>query len=69
MEMTIDIKRIQDAAVATAKAVLTAAATTGFYIARSPVLMEGRIEMLHYIVNQSICDDYHRYGNLGDRAL
>jgi RHH-type proline utilization regulon transcriptional repressor/proline dehydrogenase/delta 1-pyrroline-5-carboxylate dehydrogenase len=49
--------------------VLTAAATTGFYIARSPVLMEGRIEMLHYIVNQSICDDYHRYGNLGDRAL
>ena len=51
------------------EAVLTAAATTGFYIARSPVLMEGRIEMLHYIVNQSICDDYHRYGNLGDRAL
>ena len=50
------------------EAVLAAAATTGFYIARSPVLMEGRIEMLHYIVNQSICDDYHRYGNLGDRA-
>jgi len=51
------------------QAVLAAAATTGFYIVRSPVLMEGRIEMLHYIVNQSICDDYHRYGNLGDRAL
>ena len=48
--------------------VFEAAATTGFYIARAPVLMEGRIELLHYLVNQSICDDYHRYGNLGDRA-
>ena len=48
--------------------VFEAAATTGFYIARAPVLMEGRIELLHYLVNQSICDDYHRYGNLGERA-
>jgi RHH-type proline utilization regulon transcriptional repressor/proline dehydrogenase/delta 1-pyrroline-5-carboxylate dehydrogenase len=31
--------------------------------------MEGRIELLHYVINQSICDSYHRYGNLGDRAL
>jgi RHH-type proline utilization regulon transcriptional repressor/proline dehydrogenase/delta 1-pyrroline-5-carboxylate dehydrogenase len=51
------------------QAVFKAAATTGFYIARAPVLMEGRIELLHYFVNQSICDDYHRYGNLGERAL
>ena len=45
------------------------AAETGFYIARSPVLMEGRIELLHYLQNQSICDSYHRYGNLGERSL
>ena len=49
--------------------VLQAAAETGFYIARSPVLMEGRIELLHYVINQSICDSYHRYGNLGERAM
>jgi RHH-type proline utilization regulon transcriptional repressor/proline dehydrogenase/delta 1-pyrroline-5-carboxylate dehydrogenase len=49
--------------------VLAAAARRGVYIARAPVLMEGRIEMLHYCQNQSICDTYHRYGNLGDRSI
>jgi len=50
------------------QAVLKAAARTGYYIARSPVLMEGRLELLHYVQNQSICNNYHRYGNLGERA-
>jgi len=50
-------------------AVFAAVAETGFYIARDPVLAEGRLELLHYLVNQSICDTYHRYGNLGERAL
>jgi RHH-type proline utilization regulon transcriptional repressor/proline dehydrogenase/delta 1-pyrroline-5-carboxylate dehydrogenase len=45
-----------------------AAAKTGFYIARSPVMMEGRIELLQYYRQQSICHTYHRYGNLGDRS-
>ena len=45
-----------------------AAATAGFYIARSPVLMEGSIELLQYFRQQSICNNYHRYGNLGERA-
>ncbi|MEN8189315.1 MAG: bifunctional proline dehydrogenase/L-glutamate gamma-semialdehyde dehydrogenase [Thermodesulfobacteriota bacterium] len=45
-----------------------AAAQTGFFIARSPVYMEGRLELLHYFRQQSICNNYHRYGNLGDRA-
>jgi len=49
--------------------VFAAAAKTGFYIARAPVLMEGRIELLHYYRQQTICDEYHRYGNLGERAL
>ncbi|KPJ78701.1 MAG: aldehyde dehydrogenase [Deltaproteobacteria bacterium SG8_13] len=49
--------------------VYQAAAATGTYIARSPVLMDGRIELLHYVVNQSVCDSYHRYGNLGERGL
>jgi RHH-type proline utilization regulon transcriptional repressor/proline dehydrogenase/delta 1-pyrroline-5-carboxylate dehydrogenase len=48
--------------------VLEAAAAAGFYIARSPVLMEGSIELLQYYQQQSICNNYHRYGNLGARA-
>ena len=31
--------------------------------------MEGRIELLQYFRQQSVCDNYHRYGNLGDRAV
>jgi RHH-type proline utilization regulon transcriptional repressor/proline dehydrogenase/delta 1-pyrroline-5-carboxylate dehydrogenase len=48
--------------------VLSAAAKTGFYIARTPVMMDGRIELLQYYRQQSICNNYHRYGNLGERA-
>ncbi|MBI9076636.1 MAG: bifunctional proline dehydrogenase/L-glutamate gamma-semialdehyde dehydrogenase [Desulfatibacillum sp.] len=44
------------------------AAKTGFYISRTPVSMEGRIELLQYIQEQSLSINYHRYGNLGDRA-
>jgi RHH-type proline utilization regulon transcriptional repressor/proline dehydrogenase/delta 1-pyrroline-5-carboxylate dehydrogenase len=48
--------------------IFAAAAETGFFIARAPVLMEGRIELLHYYRQQSVCTNYHRYGNLGFRA-
>jgi len=49
--------------------VYAAAAESGFYLARAPVMMDGRLELLHYYRQQSICDNYHRYGNLGERAL
>ena len=49
--------------------VFKAAAKTGFYISRTPVSMEGRIELLQYIQEQSISVNYHRYGNLGDRSV
>jgi RHH-type proline utilization regulon transcriptional repressor/proline dehydrogenase/delta 1-pyrroline-5-carboxylate dehydrogenase len=48
--------------------VFRAAASTGFYIARAPVMMEGRIELLQYYRQQSVCTNYYRYGNLGARA-
>jgi RHH-type proline utilization regulon transcriptional repressor/proline dehydrogenase/delta 1-pyrroline-5-carboxylate dehydrogenase len=48
--------------------VLHAAAEIGFYIARTPVMMDGRVELLQYYRQQSICDNYHRYGNLGERV-
>ena len=50
------------------KDVLRAVGDSGIYIARSPVLAEGRIELLWYLTEQSISDTYHRYGNLGARA-
>jgi RHH-type proline utilization regulon transcriptional repressor/proline dehydrogenase/delta 1-pyrroline-5-carboxylate dehydrogenase len=49
--------------------VYQAASRVGFTIIRSPVLMEGRIELLHYFQQQSVCDTYHRYGNLGERTV
>ncbi|MCP3923593.1 MAG: bifunctional proline dehydrogenase/L-glutamate gamma-semialdehyde dehydrogenase [Desulfobacterales bacterium] len=49
--------------------VFEAAAKTGFYIARTEVTMDGRFELLQYVKEQSICDSYHRYGNIGERAL
>jgi RHH-type transcriptional regulator, proline utilization regulon repressor / proline dehydrogenase / delta 1-pyrroline-5-carboxylate dehydrogenase len=45
------------------------AAKRGFYISRTKVVMEGRIELLQYFHEQSICDSYHRYGNLGERSI
>jgi len=38
------------------------------YIADTPVLMHGRVELLWYVREQSVCVDYHRYGNLGVRT-
>ena len=46
-----------------------AAAERGCHISHVPVLMEGRIEMRHYFQEQSLCNSYHRYGNLGDRTF
>jgi RHH-type proline utilization regulon transcriptional repressor/proline dehydrogenase/delta 1-pyrroline-5-carboxylate dehydrogenase len=45
-----------------------AAAEVGVYLAAAPVLAVGRIELLQYLREQSLCVDYHRYGNLGARA-
>ncbi|MEM7313542.1 MAG: aldehyde dehydrogenase family protein, partial [Planctomycetota bacterium] len=45
-----------------------AAAKVGLYIADTPVMASGRLELLWYVEEQSISDNYHRYGNLGERA-
>ncbi|MGD8367091.1 MAG: bifunctional proline dehydrogenase/L-glutamate gamma-semialdehyde dehydrogenase [Desulfobacterales bacterium] len=69
-EAVAQVQRIRYAAPERVPAVVfEATAETGFYIAREPVLAEGRVELLHYLINQSICDTYHRYGNLGERTL
>ncbi len=46
-----------------------AAAEKGMYIARNTPLVEGRLELLQYMREQSISTNYHRYGNLGERDL
>ncbi|MBI1375653.1 MAG: aldehyde dehydrogenase family protein [Phycisphaera sp.] len=51
-----------------ADSVRRAAAESGVYLATDAVLCEGRIELLWYLREQSLCVDYHRYGNLGARA-
>jgi RHH-type proline utilization regulon transcriptional repressor/proline dehydrogenase/delta 1-pyrroline-5-carboxylate dehydrogenase len=49
-------------------AVLEAAAEAGECVVSVPVSGEGRLELLWYVQEQSISIDYHRYGNLGQRA-
>lgn len=48
---------------------IRAAANAAFiYVADAPVSPLGRIELLWYVQEQSLCVDYHRYGNLGARS-
>ncbi|MEI6754015.1 MAG: bifunctional proline dehydrogenase/L-glutamate gamma-semialdehyde dehydrogenase [Paludibacter sp.] len=42
------------------------AAETGKYIATSNPLVEGRLELLHYLKEQSIAFEYHRYGSISE---
>ena len=46
---------------------LTAAHEAGVHCEDSPVLTNGRVELLRYLREQVLCVDYHRHGNLGDR--
>jgi len=48
--------------------VRTAAAEVLQYIADTPPLAHGRVELLWYFQEQSLSHLYHRYGNLGLRA-
>jgi RHH-type proline utilization regulon transcriptional repressor/proline dehydrogenase/delta 1-pyrroline-5-carboxylate dehydrogenase len=48
--------------------VIKASAKKGFYIAKNRVSMHGDVELLNYFYEQSISNNFHRYGNLGARA-
>ena len=39
------------------------------FIVRHRPMMGGRLELLNYFEEQSISHSYHRYGNIGIRAL
>ena len=40
------------------------AAVLGKHVASNPVLAEGRLELLHYLKEQSVSYEYHRYGSI-----
>jgi len=40
-----------------------------YYLATAPFVAHGRIELMHYYIEQSVSHRYHRYGNLGIKAL
>ena len=46
-----------------------AIADKALYIASAPFIPQGRIELMHYYIEQSISNSYHRYGNLGARGV
>ncbi|HIN85134.1 MAG TPA: aldehyde dehydrogenase family protein, partial [Myxococcales bacterium] len=48
--------------------ILKAVGDSGIFIAQAPVLAEGRLELMWYVMEQSISHNYHRHGNLGARA-
>ncbi len=49
------------------QAIKEAAAQAGVHFIDAPVLVNGRLELLHYLREMSLSIDYHRYGNLGLR--
>jgi len=49
--------------------VFTKASESLTFIVRSAPMMEGRLELLNYFIEQSISHSYHRYGNIGARDL
>ncbi|MFV0482296.1 MAG: proline dehydrogenase family protein [Campylobacteraceae bacterium] len=51
------------------KRVYAEAAKLAKFIVRQKPLMGGRLELLNYFDEQSISHSYHRYGNLGARAV
>ena len=51
------------------KYIFAEAAKIAKFIVRGNPMMEGRLELLNYFEEQSISHSYHRYGNIGVRAL
>ncbi len=45
------------------------AAKTVTFIVRQKPMMEGRLELLNYFIEQSVSHSYHRYGNIGARGI
>jgi len=57
-----DIKKVPEV-------VFKEASKTATFVVRAKPMMEGRLELLNYFIEQSISHSYHRYGNIGARGI
>lgn len=49
------------------KELFLAASISSTFISKDPVLANGRLELLHYLREESTCHTFHRYGDMGVR--
>jgi len=49
--------------------IYNAIADQAIYIASENFVSHGRLELMHYFIEQSISNSYHRYGNLGIQSI
>ncbi|GIT99798.1 bifunctional protein PutA [Sulfurovum sp. TSL6] len=49
--------------------IYNAIAHKAIYIASDNFVSHGRLELMHYFIEQSISNSYHRYGNLGIQSI
>ncbi|MEO1527467.1 MAG: bifunctional proline dehydrogenase/L-glutamate gamma-semialdehyde dehydrogenase [Planctomycetota bacterium] len=66
-EGRIDRLRVFGSAASLGEVILEAARGAFLTILAEPVVQDAEIELLRYLSEQSISNDYHRYGNLGRR--
>ncbi len=62
-----DFERIRTCKADIPMEVYVAAAKIDKYIATAPPVKEGRVELIHYIKEQSITFEYHRYGSITEK--
>jgi RHH-type proline utilization regulon transcriptional repressor/proline dehydrogenase/delta 1-pyrroline-5-carboxylate dehydrogenase len=62
----VGVRRIR-ALGAVERVVLVAAQAAGIHVEAAPVVLCGRVELLRYLHEQTRTNDYHRFGNLGER--
>jgi len=60
----VNYERVRACSPGLSDAVYKQAAALGKHIASEKPLVEGRIELLHYVKEQSIAYEYHRYGSI-----
>lgn len=58
-----DYERVRTISENVPEKVFETAAKHDKYIAKAPVVKDGRVELTHYIKEQSIANEYHRYGS------
>ena len=61
-----DYERIRTCSANIPRIMYERAAETNKYIATTPPVKQGRVELIHYIKEQSISFEYHRYGSISE---